>query len=1069
MIKLLLSALLFFFSAAAFQAQMVVDNTQTVADYVQNVLLGQNVTVSNITYNGLPANTVSLQVGSFTAPNCNMPIQSGLILSTGESNGAAGPNDATGQTTDVGFNEMGTDPDLIDLVTSNGGEDVNDWAIIEFDFVPLGDTLRFNYVFASEEYDNFVGDVLYNDVFGFFISGPGITGPYSNGAENIAVIPGTNIPVGINTLNNGDGNAGPCNYCEFYNQEFSDNFHDTNLDDPAFADSTYIQYDGYTDVLTAFAIVQCGQTYHIKLAICDGSDTSLDSGVFLQEDSFTSNIVVQVDLNFPVGGEDGNLTYEDCGQNTLVFNRPESSDPLTSIVANIEYSGAATFGVDYSPLPAQVVFDPGVFVINVPFNIAIDNTTEGSENVLMTITNIAECSGASVQSSFEFFINDTALPITIEEQSYTICSGISLNLEPQISGGYGLYHYAWNTGESTSGIDVAPALTTTYFLTVTDTCGALPASATFPVTVNQFPPISASLDPSTPQLIECGGSVNFTALANGGDGVYTYEWTDQNGNTLWPNWNSDAELTYSSWNGNGSVNLTVTDGCGLTATASVPVTLNVPPLVFTMSPTLVVPCGANYTVDAVVSGGMPSYFYNWYFNGTIDWSNFGSTYSGTANQPGTLQLSVSDNCGQTSTFNIALALDSPPILIDMPSLFEGTCTTEHLASPVVTGGSGTFNYNWTLNGNPIGFNPTVSFTSNSNATLGLSVTDACFATATSTANVIITNPPIFFDLGEDIIVSCLDTTLLEPVIDGGSGNLQYAWTIAAIDTSDAAFLEVQTFEDVYVALTVTDLCGSSFVDSLLLDLPSLPLSLLVSPDTTVCFGGSAILSAEATGGEGGFTYQWSAGSNAQTQFLDGLVSSNSYHVTATDVCGTAISDNVGVQVLILNGRITAEDMGDENYDFGGESLVPCDSCSFYWNFGDGSGDMGQNVSHTFDGALTYDVVMSIVSPIGCVDTTIYTVYPAPMFFVPTAFTPNGDGLNDVFMVVGNEVREFDLKIFNRWGDLVFYTNDPSTPWMGDNYFEQQYFVRDGVYNYTLKAVGFKNQVYEKQGTVVITR
>lgn len=1067
--KFLLSVFGILFITNVSQSQMVVDNSLTVADYVQNILLGENITVSNITYNGLPANTVSVQIGSFTAPNCNMPITSGMIMSTGQAVAAAGPNNTSGASTNADFLEVGDDPDLLSLATSNGALDINDWAIIEFDFVPLGDTLRFNYVFGSDEYDDFVGDGVYNDVFGFFISGPGIIGPYSNGAENIAVVPGTDIPVGINTVNNGEGNAGPCSNCEYYIQEYSDQYASTNLDDPAFADSTNIQFDGFTQVLTAMAIVQCGQTYHIKLAICDGTDPSLDSGVFLQEDSFTSNIIVQVDLNFPVGGPNGNMTYEDCGQNNLIFNRPESSDLNTSIVANIEYTGAAIAGVDYTPLPATVVFDPGVSTISIPFNIAPDNIVEGSENVLMTITNIAECSGASVQSSFEFFINDTALPINLQSDTYEVCSGITVNLNPNATGGYGLYQYAWSTGETSASIDVTPSVTTTYFLTVTDTCGATPATATYPITVNQYPPIAAFLNPSTPQLLECGGTLDFVANATGGDGVYTYEWTDEDGNTLWPNWSNDAELTYSSWNGGGLVNVTVTDGCGLSAGASVPVTLNVPPLVFNMPSSLTVPCGSNYSVDAVVSGGMPGYFYNWYFNGAIDWTNFGSTFNGVANEPGILTLEVSDDCGQSETFAINLTLDSPPIIIDMVDELTGTCSTIHTVTPTVTGGSGTFSYTWQLNGSTIGFNNAISFSSFDDAVLSLNVVDACFGTATDIANVDITNPAIFFDLGDDLVVSCLDTTLFEPIIEGGAGNLEYTWTIAGVDTSSLASIEVQTFEDVYVGLTVSDLCGSSFVDSMLLDLPNIPLSLVLSPDTSVCFGTWALLRAEASGGEGGFTYQWAAGSTEETLLLEGLVSSNNYPVTATDQCGTEISGNVGVQVIQLSGRITAEDLGGESYNFSGQSLVPCDSCEFYWSFGDGAADFGADVSHTFDGALTYDVVLSIMNELGCVDTTIYTVYPAPMFFVPTSFTPNGDGLNDVFMVVGNEVREFDLKIFNRWGDLVFYTKDPSTPWMGDNYFEQQYFVRDGIYNYTLKAVGFKNQVYEKQGTIVIVR
>lgn len=278
-------------SVISAHAQLTTDNTLTVEQYVTQVLLGANVAVSNITYNGVPASQISAQIGSFQSNGSNMSIGSGMLMTTGNVAGAAGPNTTSSSGTDTGeFNSFGTDPDLLALVESQGGTSINDWAIIEFDFVPLGDTLRFNYVFASEEYD-YYANTTYTDVFGFFISGPGINGTYSNNARNIALIPGTEIGVGINTINNGGWqdtpgfNAGPCEYCEYYNQDFAnDEFMNNNLDDPLFTDPIYMQYDGYTDILTAFAIVQCGETYHIKLAITDSGDSGFDSAVFLQED-----------------------------------------------------------------------------------------------------------------------------------------------------------------------------------------------------------------------------------------------------------------------------------------------------------------------------------------------------------------------------------------------------------------------------------------------------------------------------------------------------------------------------------------------------------------------------------------------------------------------------------------------------------------------------------------------------------------------------------------------------------------------------------------------------------------
>ena len=126
---------------------------------------------------------------------------------------AIGPNDAGGSS-QPGIGDGWTDADIETITAPNSANDV---LAIEFDFVPNGDTLTFNYVFGSEEYNWYVC-ASYMDAFGFFLSGPGITGPYSSpvgfpdGATNIALIPGTTMPVSINTINEGDppnGNPQP--------------------------------------------------------------------------------------------------------------------------------------------------------------------------------------------------------------------------------------------------------------------------------------------------------------------------------------------------------------------------------------------------------------------------------------------------------------------------------------------------------------------------------------------------------------------------------------------------------------------------------------------------------------------------------------------------------------------------------------------------------------------------------------------------------------------------------------------------------------------------------------------
>ena len=107
----------------------------------------------------------------------------------------------------------GSDPDL--LAITSPGNDIQDISILEFDFVPTGDSLKFNYVFGSEEYPSFNCSATFNDVFGFFLSGPGISGPYTNNAANIALVPGTSLPVSIANIHGPGGSCGPAN-AQFY-------------------------------------------------------------------------------------------------------------------------------------------------------------------------------------------------------------------------------------------------------------------------------------------------------------------------------------------------------------------------------------------------------------------------------------------------------------------------------------------------------------------------------------------------------------------------------------------------------------------------------------------------------------------------------------------------------------------------------------------------------------------------------------------------------------------------------------------------------------------------------------
>jgi gliding motility-associated-like protein len=1068
--KILLSTI--FISTLCLQAaaQLITENTLTVQQYVQDVLLGANVTVTNIQYNSATANTVSTAIGGFDCPDCNLGIASGFAMSSGGVDGLVGPNNSTAYTGTGSGLMTGNDADLLDLVQANGGTSIHDWAIIEFDFIPLGDTIRFNYVWGSEEYDTYVGSG-FNDVFGFFISGPGISGPFSNNAMNIAIVPGTiDTGVAINTINNGQGNAGPCTNCDYYNQLDADGDAWDNMDDDIHTNPYYIQFDGYTDVLTAMAVVQCGQTYHIKLAICDANDSALDSGIFLERDSFSSNLVVQVELDLDVSGPNGDTMFETCGSGNITFDRPESGNPNTQLVAYLSYSGTAQMGVDYSVLPDSVVFAPGVMSISIPLDAYEDFLTEGLESVHMEIDNIADCGETMVSSSFDFFIADNADPLVVEGYDIEICSGESVTLEPIISGGYAVYTFDWSTNETTATIDVTPGLTTTYFLTVGDTCGLPSDDAQFMVTVLITPQLVIDLDQPSPQLIECGSGVDLSATTSGGVNPYTWTWTSPDG---WDLWGWENTLFYSSWNGEGYCYVTVEDQCGFTATDSILIEMNSPPLVVDIPSTMQVECNDNFTVEAIVTGGDNNYWYSWTLNGVPDWNQWSNTFNGTGTEDGILNFTVSDNCGQSATQDVAIEIVSPPIELTLVDSLQGTCFTNFNIIPVLNGGSGSsnsWNYQWLEQGNPIGFNSNLTFNTPESTSLTLQVEDLCGATATDNIIVTIENPDLTLSIGEDVNASCLDQTTFVPQPTGGSGGFTFQWTVDGAPVATSANYTIQSFETVTVGLTMDDACGESASASAQLFIPNQPLSITTVADTSICVGENAYLWASASGGEDGFIYQWSNDLNGDSITVEDATITSTLQVMATDICGRTITEEVTVNVLPISAGFHVQNLNDNLYEFTANPTPECPECDVLWNFGDGDLSSEWEPIHQFDGLDNYQVSLTMVNELGCSNTQYYMVIGTALIYIPTSFTPNGDGVNDTWHVVSNGIMEYEINIFNRWGDVVFSSTDPSEAWLGgDQANGVGYYGQNEVYNYAVRIKGFDSETYKTRGTIMLIR
>ena len=418
---------------------------------INNVLLGGGVSANNVTYQGDP-----IQVGFINAINSNLGIDSGIVLSTGDIIDLD-PNF-------FGFGNIpsstNSDPDLLNVANSvppliNQPFNVTgifDVATLEFDFIPNSDTLSFNYVFGSDEYLTWINSE-YNDVFGFFISGPGISGPYAspsgfpNGSINIANVPNSTppLPITISSVNN-----------LLNSQYYIDN------------QSTFpqtISCNGFTTSFTATTLVQCGEIYHIRLALADGSDANLDSWVFLEAGSFSSNGSVSVSSGI---ANSDTLLYEGCNAAYFTFDRPDASNDF---IVYFDVDGTATPSLDYPEISDSLVIPAGQFSDTLFIYPNLDTISESTETVILNVI-YERCSGILDTVTANIYISDyPPLYLTLPD-SLNICHQLfeSATIKSEWGGGIEPKSLTWSNGANQDSIIVSPDSTQLFTLNIADGC-----------------------------------------------------------------------------------------------------------------------------------------------------------------------------------------------------------------------------------------------------------------------------------------------------------------------------------------------------------------------------------------------------------------------------------------------------------------------------------------------------------------------------------------------------------------------------------------------------------------------
>lgn len=905
-------------------------------------LLGNGIIVSNIHFSASP-----VAAGYFVNESGpKISLDSGIVLTNGRAKTLGGNWGLDGNGISIASSSQASTNNLMpgdaDLAREIGVPvaETKDATILEFDFVPLGDTIKFKYVFSSEEYTpSYV--CSYNDAFAFFISGPGITG----GVRNIALIPNTNTPVSIFNVNDVPGGGCPNNR----------NYYVDN------AGNTFFTHDGHTTVLTAIEKVIPCQTYHLKLVIADVSDSDFDSGVFLEAKSLSSNVI---SMNSSTQLDPLNNAYlvEGCATGAINIQRPNPDN--TPLDIHLSFAGTAINGTDIQLIPAVVTIPANQTSVTLNINPIIDNIAEGIEILKIYALAGTTCGPTSPTDSVIIQLRDYDT-LGITPHTAVVCNNSSV----QLTASAGYSNYRWDANPTLNNTAIrSPVATpvntnTTYYCTATEgTCHGRDSAV---IALKKLQLIAK-------KDVNCINAATGSIEVSGG-GVWTAP-------VLYAI-NNGPYQTDSTFNNLpvGVYSVKIKDAANCIDSLSISIAQSFPSLTITGTGITAASCSGNADGTAVVNvtGGKAPYLFS------SDGINFQS--SNTILLPsGNYLITVKDNNNCTAANNIVLPLNN-------------TVTLNAGANPVICEGksiilnvvSNATDFSWTpstaLN-NPATKTPTASPV-NTTEYIITATTGICQQKDTLTVFV---NPAPVANAGPDQTICFAQTATLN-----GSGGIQYTWTPATFLSNPliAAPTAGSLTNSISYALSVTNNNGCSSLKNDTVQITVLPKAIIYAGrDTTLAIGQPLQLSATDINNTGFTIYQWTPSygldnlfSSSPTTILDKDIL---YSVTASNNIGCAATDNIKIKV-----------------------------------------------------------------------------YRGPDIYVPNAFTPDGNGTNDILKAIPVGLKEFHyFRIYNRWGNIVFNSNSPAKGWDGKNAGAKP--LADS-YIWIAEGVDYKGNIIQRKGTVII--
>ncbi|MBK8365684.1 MAG: PKD domain-containing protein [Bacteroidetes bacterium] len=738
----------------------------------------------------------------------------------------------------------------------------------------------------------------------------------------------------------------------------------------------------------------------------------------------------------------------------------------------ISFNGSASAGATYNWGfgTGSVVSGSGVGPYSVQWNAA------ANEQVTLTVTD-AGCSNSTT-----FNVNINPIPNSPFTITPSVCVGDNVTLAYTGSASSAA-SYVWNLdgGQSSGGsqgpFNVVWNTPGTYNVSLTVSENGCTSTQTINQVVNNaIPDAQISAMPGL-----CIGEQNNISFTGTADPSATYNWSFGSGTV---NSGSGAGPYNVQWAaaGNETLTLTVTqNGCSDNTTYNVVVNA-IPTSFFSLPPSICV--GSPFNVSYTGTSGTGAGFI-WDFGTATVLSGSGagpySVVSNTAGSPA-ISLVVDDNgCVSPTTIqNIIIA----PIPVVVAGSDNAVCSGTVL--PIGGPAEASTVYSWSPTSgidNPAISNPNITLENNGAGT----VQTTYYVTATNSYGCVNQDTVI---LGAHAIPNVEYPTPTAQCLDGNSftfipvGNtfagINYTWDFGAasdIGTSTAKIPPAVSynavgFHTVTLNTTYNGCPGMPFVDQI--EVLEMPVAAFLPEVTEGC--APLLVPFTNLSSTNSSTYQWSYsdGSGDATETPSHLFTeAGSYTVTLTSTTARGCSStSTQLKVIEVFPVPVAAFLADPEIATIYEPIIHFQNTTvngaiYQWSFGDSTGTAQTSPYHTYNAVGAYEIILMTESDKGCMDTTrgVIRIEYGYSFFVPSAFTPNGDGVNDYFQGYGTFIKEYELAIYDRWGTEVFRSNSYDIPWDGKVHKE----VQNDIYVYKIKVNDLKNEKHTYVGKVSVIR